>query len=255
MSGETEVMEGTNEIAANVEVIPAQTPANVSNAIDISTETIQALESIDGIVVGDIGLKVSRVPIEKYKASTTKIDRIGFINSKVIAIKTHFFDGVGSILCFGKKCCEIGGIPAVRYLFPVVVYSTDNEGEVVSPKLDLRILSAGEDLYKSIITINKATASMGGIDAVDLLVTCTDDKYQKLTLNQAGPALWKKSSKATQYVADRWVQDAEFAYMAVARKMDESSFLAAMGAEVPGQPAANQTINTDQKSLQSFFED
>jgi hypothetical protein len=217
------------------------------------------LDGVDGIVTGDIGLKVTRVPIEKYKASTQKIDRIAFITKSVIAVKTHYFENVGSILCFGKKCCEMGGLPSVRYLFPVVVYSTDNEGNLAGKKLDLKILSASEELYKSIITINRATAGTGGIDSVDLLVTCTDDKYQKLTLNQAGPAAWKKSAAAVSFVTEKWTADAEFAYMAIARKVDEESLLNLLGVEggTASQGSGNAPQRFDEKNtdLTSFFED
>lgn len=228
-------------------------------SVTTSEAALKALEDTAGVTVGDIGMKVSRVPIEKYKASTQRVDRIGFVTKGVIAVKTHFVDGVGSILCFGKKCCEISGVPTVRYLFPVVVYSTDNEGNIVGKKVDLRILSAGEDLYKSIITINRATASTGGIDSVDLLVTCTDDKYQKITLNQAGPAAWKKSTAATKLISERWASDAEYAYMAIARKVDEAAFLQLVGVEAgagagAGAPGGqfDETANAD---LGKFFDD
>lgn len=226
-------------------------------AIITPEQAMNALQALDGIEVGDIGMKISRVPLEKYKASVTKIDRIGFVNTKVIAIKTHYIEDVGSILCFGKKCCEIDGMPSIRYLFPIVVYSTDNEGTVVGAKLDLKILSAGEDLYKSIITISRATAAQGGIDNVDLLVTCTDDKYQKITLNQAGPAMWKKSKQAVQYVSEQWSEKAEYAYMAVARKMEESTFLSKVGLDGGGgaDQGPNQTYNAQNTNIESFFND
>lgn len=220
---------------------------------DVVIDLPEALVSDEaGIQVGEIGLKVSRVPIEKFRGSTQKIDRISFITSKVIAIKTHFFDGIGNILCFGKKCCEVGGIPSVRYLFPVVVYNTDVEGNIVSNKITLKILSAGEELYKHIITINRAAKSMGGIDHIDLLVTCTDDKYQKLTLNQVGPANWRKSQKAIEYIRETWAANGEYAYMAVARKVSEKSFLSMMGLD---EGDTDMTFDENNTDLGSFFED
>jgi hypothetical protein len=216
-----------------------------------------------GIVIGDIGTKVSRVPIEKYKASTQKVDRIAFVSKQVMGVKSHYFEGVGSFVCMSvgtkqKKCCELGGYPAVRYLFPVVVYSTDNEGEIVGKKVDLKILSAGEDLYKSIITISRGLQTQGGIDNFDMLVTCTDDKYQKLTLSPIGQANWRKSPSTCQVVTERWEADGEFAYMAIARKVDDESFAKLMNLEdgTGSGGATNPVFNAaSNQDLNKFFED
>ena len=220
--------------------------------LGISEKATNSLENTKGVVVGEIGMKVARVPIERYKATTQKIDRISIITKKVIAVKTHYFDGVGSVLCFERRCCEIGGMPNVRYLFPIVVYSTDNEGNIVGKKLDLKILSAGEDLYKSIITVNASCKGVGGIDQVDLFVTCTDEKYQRISLNQAGMAAWRKSKMATKFVIEKWNKDSEFAYMAVARKVDEEALMKLLGMEGTEGPQVFDDSNTD---LNSFFDD
>lgn len=257
MADEFDVNVSGEEKEENQVVVTSGSAVVASTHIDLP-DLGKLFEGTEGIITGDIGLKVSRVPIEKYKASTQKIDLISFITSKVMAIKMHYIEGTGGILCFGKKCCEIKGMPSVRYLFPIIVYQTDNEGNLVGKKLDLKILSAGEDLYKSIITINKATAAMGGIDNVDLLVTCTDDKYQKITLNQAGPAKWKKSASARQFVIDKWTADAEYAYMAVARKVDEDAFLQLIGVETGGGDGsidAQTRINPANTDLSKFFDD
>ena len=236
-----------------VEVIQGEV-ATVPVSINLSGDIIKSLES-NGMIVGDIGTKISRVPIEKYKASTQKIDRIGFITKSVIGVKFHYIEGAGSIVCFGKKCCEMSGIPQVRYLFPVVVYSTDNEGEIIGKKIELKILSAGDDLYKSIITISRGLNSMGGIDNADMLVTCTDDKYQKITLSPVGKASWRQSPSIVQMVTEKWSQDAEYAYMALARKVDEDAFLKLMGLDSQESSNLGSFNSSANQDLSKFFED
>jgi len=204
----------------------AKTQSNsVSNDYEItfSQEMESSLESM-GISAGDIGVKISKVPIERYKASTSKVDRISFITKRVIPVKFHFVDGIGSILCFKGRCCDVAGVPSVRYLFPIAVYQTDSEGNVSGKNIELKILSAGEDLYKSIVTINKGTAQYGGIDHADLLVTCTDDQFQKISLTFAGPAIWRQYRQIAEFLADRLNRDGANAYMAIARKVDEATF-------------------------------
>lgn len=253
---EVEVVQQVQQVVQGTDIV------KTAEHIAMSSNTVASLEHL-GVIVGDIGTKISRVPIEKYKASTQKTDRISFITKQVIGVKSHYIDDVGSILCFGKKCCEIAGLPSVRYLFPIIVYSTDNDGNIVGKKVELKILSAGEDLYKSIITISRGFAASGGIDCVDLLVTCTDDKYQKITLNYIGEASWRKVPSVVEMVNERWASDAEYAYMAIARKVDDAAFLKLMGMEdgvsgvsgAPGGSGAATFSPAENQDLSKFFED
>lgn len=222
--------------------------------IDLPDELQKSMEEM-GIVVGDMGTRVSKVPIDKYKASTAKVDRISFLTKKVIALKFHYIQDVGSIVCFGGKCCEIGGTPQVRYLFPVAVYTSDNEGNISGKKVELKILSAGDDLYKNIQTINNGLKQNGGIDHVDLLVTCTDDKYQKISLTYAGPATWRKYQPIAQFLSERWKKDGANAYMAIARKCDEASLMKLMGLDGSDDDQAPQQFNASSTDLSKFFDD
>lgn len=223
--------------------------------IDLPPELQQTLGDM-GVVVGDIGTKVSKVPIERYKASSAKIDRISFLTKKVMAVKFHYLQDVGSIICFGGKCCEIGGTPQVRYLFPIAVYTTDSEGTISGKKVELKVLSAGDDLYKSIMTVNTGAKAQGGIDHVDLLVTCTDDKYQKISLTYAGEAVWRKYPQIVEFLSNRWKKDGANAYMAVARKCDEASLMKLIGIDDQAQSNVPETYDPNQNAdLSKFFED
>lgn len=250
------VVEAPTAVAvAATQSTAVSTGVSDSFEIDLPAELVQSMEEI-GVVVGDIGTKISKVPIERYKASTAKVDRISFLTKKVIALKFHYIENVGSIICFGGKCCDIGGNPNIRYLFPVAVYSTDSEGNISGKKVELKILAAGDELYKSIMTINKGTMQYGGIDHADLLVTCTDDKFQKISLTFAGPAVWRKYAPIAEFLSERWKKDGANAYMAVARKCDEASFMKLVGMEDSDGDAARDTYDPNQSAdLSKFFED
>lgn len=225
-------------------------PVSDDFEIGFSKDMENSLETL-GIEVADIGKKVSKVPIERYRASASKVDRISFLTKRVIPIKYHYFDGAGSVICFHGKCCDIGGMPQVRYLFPIAVYQTDAEGNLSGSKVELKILSAGEDLYKSIITLNNGTKQFGGIDHADALVTCTDERYQKISVTYAGPAVWRKYTRIAEFLKDRWMHDGDKAYMAIARKVDEQTFdkLMNLDEEAP-QSSFDAAANTD---LSQFF--
>ncbi len=236
-----------------VENKPAVTQGSALPSVTIEQPNVG---DFSGIQTVQLGQRISRVPIERYKGTTIKNDRISFITRDVTAIKTHYIENIGSIICFTTKertgkCCTMAGLPSVRYLFPVVLYSTDNEGNIISSKVDLRMLSAGEDLYKSIIVADRATG--GKLDKFDVLVTCTDDKYQKLTLNAAGPAQWLKSEKVINTITEQWNNNKDSAYMAVARMVDEKSFRELLGDDYQESNSPQPTFNNTNTDLSNFF--
>lgn len=260
--GTAEVEQEAQVMAPAVQTTPQQKAAvqskGVSDDFEIgfSDEMLANLQR-DGVSVEEIGVKISRVPIERYKASTSKVDRIAFITSKVIPIKFHYIEGVGSIMCFHGKCCELAGTPTVRYLFPIAVYQTDTEGNISGGKVELKMLSAGEDFYKQIQTIAKgaraATKGKGGIDHIDLLVTCTDDQYQKISLTFGGMATWRQYKSIAEFLRTRWLQDGDKAYMAIARKVDEKALLKLMNIDVEEEEQGKGFDNVSEQDFSSFF--
>lgn len=273
-------MNDTDDMSFDMDETGGNKPAVVNQGTAVANKAFTGSVGIDaasaadlasaGVVVGELGeVKISRIPIEKFKASTARVSRIAFLSRTVQAIKFHYYEGIGSILCFGGKCCEVCGMPNVRYLFPVVEYSTDADGEIVGKKINMRMLSLGEDAYKSIITTHNASARDGGIDFVDLMVVCTDDKFQKMTFNNCGPAAWRQSEKFAKKLLEQWLQDSKFAFMAVARSVDEATFinlyndLTGGGSAVPGTAGNVYTGNKAQggvsaksnEDMKKFFDD
>ena len=135
------------------------------------------------------------------------------------------------------------------------MYQTDSTGYVCGKNIELKILSAGEDLYKSIITINKGTAQYGGIDHADLLVTCTDDQFQKISLTFAGPAIWRQYRQIAEFLAERLNRDGTNAYMAIARKVDEATFNKLLHLDEGGvDDSDSNSFKGGAEDLSKFFE-
>lgn len=189
--------------------------------IKVNTSALGSL-GITPIAFGD---KIRNIPIEKYKAKMGKIDKISIISSDVLPIKYHYIDGKGSFLCTGGRCCELSGDPTIRYIVPVCVYDTNSRGDFSSPNLELKVLSMGNELYQTVTMIANTVKNMGGITHVDLNVNCTDDKFQKLTLIPSGEAMWRKSADAVQFLATKWNESVGEAYRAIARSVDEDTFV------------------------------
>lgn len=182
------------------------------------------LGNISGIVTGDIGLTISKYPVDKLKFSTNKRERISIITEQVIAIKTHYIENVGSILCFDGKCCKLDGAPRIKYLFPVVVYDTNAQGKAISTKIENKVLAVGRGVYEDIMAINEINEEVGGISAIDLVVSCKEEQYQDISIQPAGKASWKKKPELIKQVTEFWSKNMEHIYESVAREITEDEF-------------------------------
>lgn len=215
-------LEGTQETASDNDIIVnnAQAPANkVEFKFDF------AKLNIPGVLVSDIGVEISRYPVDKIKFSKTKRELISIVTPQVMAIKTHYIDGVGSVLCSGKSCCKIAGAPRVKYLFPIVVYETDSKGKPVSSKLSYKVLCVGEGIYRDIMTL----ADVQDITTIDILVTCKEEVYQDISLTPAGACRWQTQPKLVEQVVEFWSQHMEDIVKPIAREVDEETLLAQAG--------------------------
>ena len=224
-----------NEVAeAQAEPVKNEVATAPTTSIATPESFVISLDGVGSKTLGELGIKpisfgdrIQRVPIEKYKAKQGNIDRISIISEQVLPIKYHYIEGKGSYLCTSGKCCQLMGDPAVRYIVPVCVYDTTKNGDPASSNIELKVLSMGNELYQNIGMIaNTGTVrSLGGITHVDLSVNCTDEKYQKLTLIPTGEASWRKSAKAVEFLNNKWQESASEAYRALARSVDEATFI------------------------------
>jgi hypothetical protein len=204
--------------------------------------------SLPGVVCGDIGLTVSRVPVERAKFTKDSRALIHIVTSKVVAIKTHYREGLGNYLCFGGECCEYDGLARVKYLFPIDVYDTNKKGKPVSAELQHRVLSVGADQYEDIMTLQELN---GDVTGLDILVSCKDEQYQKLSFQVAGPARcinnaqWKDSYREG---CKFWGDNFKHIVKSSARVVTRNEFLK----DVSENVGANATDDVD---FDKVFED
>lgn len=211
----TEVVEETTEV---VPVQKATAPAKPMKDLF----SFDSLMSVPGVVIGDVGIEVSRFPVERAKFTTSSRSLISIVSPKVIVIKTHYSEDFGNYVCFGGKCCENDGLAKVRYLFPIVVYDTDKRGLPVSKEVSFRVLALGKDSYDDVRTIMELN---GDISKMDLVVTCKDEQYQKVSLAQAGAARWRKDKEIAKQVVTFWKEHMKDLIMPVARVISPEDYL------------------------------
>ena len=243
------VVDGVDDKATAVEGIVASTPANNQLALGGGLDLdFSGFGSLPGVVCGDIGLTVSRVPVERAKFTKDSRALIHIVTSKVVAIKTHYREGLGSYLCFGGECCEYDGLARVKYLFPIDVYDTNKKGKPVSAELQHRVLSVGADQYEDIMTLQELN---GNVTGFDILVSCKDEQYQKLSFQLAGPARcinnqqWKGSyAEGVKF----WSDNFKHIVKSSARVVTRSEFLKDINENVGAQI-------TDDVDFDKVFED
>lgn len=100
------------------------------------------------------------------------------------------------------------------YVFSVlVIYPTNREGELDRDRLkdpkNYRLVPwrfAG-DKYDMLRKINRGLSESDmSISDYDLYITCTDSGYQKLTITQAGPCVYRKSDRLQQLLLGQAVK-------------------------------------------------
>lgn len=151
----------------------------------------------------EFGEIVPRNPVERYKATAGVVDRIAIVSKKLIQVKYHFVDGERKkiFFCFEGDCCADHGLPAIRYVFPMVQYDISKKGEVISDELTFKFLALSNDPYVSLITLNRTAP----LDQVDLVVNCTDTTFQKNSFTYAGKATWHaQKEKVVQMYQRLW---------------------------------------------------
>ena len=217
------------EVSTKEVAVKEKADLSVFDSIDLD------VSSMPGVSVGEIGTVVSRFPIERVKFSTSKRELISILSRRVVIVKTHYVEDVGSFFCFSGKCCDLDGLPRVKYLLPIVMYDTNKAGKPVSSEVVVKVLSIGKDQYEDIMTINELD---GDITEKDLLVTCKDEQYQKISIQSAGDARWKKGKSIVSYVTNFWKENHKYLTMAVGRSLTEGQLKEALGYDT-GSPDAN----------------
>jgi hypothetical protein len=191
--------------------------------------------NIPGVCIGDIGISISKFPVDKIKFTKEKRELISIVSPQVLAIKTHYIEGVGSILCNGKTCCKVDGSPRIRYLFPIVVYDVDSKGKPVSNKLNFKVLCVSGGAYEDLATLMEVQ----DLTTIDLLVTCKDAQYQDISFTPAGNCRWQSQPKLVEQVVEFWSEHMEDIVKPIARDMEDNDLRSQLG-------MSNDNVNNSQ---------
>lgn len=201
-------------------------PAQAKNPFDFGLD--EDLINLPGVIPAEMGTKVSRYPIERIKFTSAKRELISLLTRNVLILKVHYHEDTGSFICFGGKCCEVlSELPRIKYAFPAVVYETDVKGKPVeNGRVTVKVFAMGESDYNDIMDKDELN---GDITKYDILISCEDEQYQKIKMNLAGPARWRKNKEIVKEVVDFWNKNKKHMVTAVGKILSEKDFMEAMG--------------------------
>jgi len=189
-----------------------------------SLSSLNLAQNCPAVVVAPTGSKLSRYPFPKIKFEEGRRCRVAILTEDVMMIKLHYHPEAGYIICDGGACCKYCDKVSIKYCYPCVIYDTDNAGRIVSPKVELRLLVLGGEMYDQISLLSEMSGSITGMD---LLFSCTSTQFQKCQVTQAGPAQWVNVEGNVNYVTE---------YM----KTNGSKILDAMGRTYTAEELANK---------------
>lgn len=221
---------------ANEEVAPVEEPTSTSVAKSRPMELgalkagldFSSLNALPGVVVGKTGIEVSRFPVERFKFTKGQKSLISILSDNVIVAKTHYDEDLGNFLCFGGACCD-SDLARVRYVYPVLKYETNAKGKPISKEVRFGSLVLGQDQYDTIRDIEDLK---GDITNFDLLISCSDEQYQKITIQEAGPARWHKIEGITKQIQEFWSENGKYILKSIAKKITPQEYAKAKSTEV-----------------------
>lgn len=136
--------------------------------------------------------------VEGYKAKEGTTDRIAVINPSLVVVgRAHYGgDGVGYVLCKSEYsieggaevlvrkglCCNHMPEAKVRIAVPIIKYATKPNGELIKPlQMEYLIWRINDEKFTQLRTVHKEW----GLDKHDIIISCTDEQYQKLSMTVA----------------------------------------------------------------------
>ena len=133
---------------------------------------------------------VKSLAIEKYRGSKGAKDIVSVLSLDIGSAHMHFADGVGYFYCFSGICCQLLDLARTYYIVPIIQYTARDINDYGLP-VQVKYLSLSPSAYESDLLLKQSIAQKTGtsIDKQDMLITCTDESYQKLVFQTLGPCI------------------------------------------------------------------
>lgn len=167
-----------------------------------SISSLNLAENNPYVIVAKTGTTVTPFPFERIKFESNRLQRFAILTTEVVIVKRHYHQELGYILSNGDNDKYFDKPPSVCYLYPIVQYTDcTDKGKPLSDRIQVKMLNCNKDMYNYIIGIQDIKGDVTQFDFLGSLLPGSD-KFPKTQLMEAGPALWRNSSKAADYIQD-----------------------------------------------------
>lgn len=210
------------------------------SAVRIAVKKNPAMSADEKVAVGKAALEARAKELKKSVDQLTAVDKLNLSDVRFKRFSAHYGQDVGYVISrLGKDGQEADEVwkrleePKDHFTTLVLVYPTDREGEV-----NKELLRAGNwrlmpwrfsaDRYLQILKRNKGLTSNGvSIASQDLEITCKDTQYQNISIDIAGPAIYRVNDKFRDLVLGKAVEMYE--KLCPFREMSTSDLRAKLG--------------------------
>jgi hypothetical protein len=209
------------------------------------------------VTFGDPSVQFSL--LDQFKGQKSSKARISFVGRFLIRGNTHYFDK-RKYICLTKDadspaiCCESWGQPKQYFATLVFRYATDQLGEILVPeKCQGQLLAwiLAETKYKELSGIHKQWPLLDaglGQPQHDLVVTTTDDTFQKMSFVPTTVSHWKSKESWYKAITVRANNAKDKLSACLGQKLTEAELRQKLGLIVPqaaGSPGLVMPTPTD----------
>jgi hypothetical protein len=140
--------------------------------------------------------------------------RIAILEESPSQMRVHYDKFYFYCLPKGCPACRAGSRAVDRYLIWVYLYETDDKGAVRMPFTgSIKGWQFGRDKFAALTAL---FAEWGDLRKLDLTLTCSDEKFQRMSISPARECVWLRDPEKAKEVIDLFQ----------AEKMDEILLMA-----------------------------
>ena len=189
------------------------------SAVRVALKKNPNLSPAEKAAVGKSALEQRAKELKKPVDALTEVEKLNIDDVRFKQFRVHYQDGLGYIVSrLGKDGPEADEVwkrldaPRDYFTTLVLLYPTNRDGELNKRALQegqWRILPwrIGPDRYLQILKRNKGLMLNGvSIASQDLEITCKDTQYQNISIDIAGPAMYRANKAFRDLVLSKAVE-------------------------------------------------
>lgn len=212
----------------------------------------------DEVSFGDKRVEITSY--DRYKGRKGFTDRITILSSTVSHAWRHYpprsNSSPGAFRCLSTPtqratCCEILGAPEQRFGLTLFKYQTDDNGNLLDPtkcggKIFFWVIS--ETRYNELSALHAKWALLDAGEKekqFDMTMNCTEEQYQKMTIQPCPEAHWKTKESWYKALKNREINSKEKLKSVLGKKLSLDEVKTALGVSTAASGGAAPTQASD----------